>query len=66
LRLTDDDRRQLAARAYRLGRQVLREIATIVAPDTLLRCPTPLQPKTKIRSGCFWTALHPSAFLIVC
>ena len=37
-RLTDDDRRQLAARAHRLGRQVLREIATIVAPDTLLRC----------------------------
>jgi len=36
-RLTDDDRRQLAARAYRLGRQVLREIATIVTPDTLLR-----------------------------
>ena len=37
LRLTDDDRRQLAARAYRLGRQALREIATIVTPDTLLR-----------------------------
>ena len=37
LRLTDDDRRQLAARAYRLGRQVLREMATIVTPDTLLR-----------------------------
>ena len=37
LRLTDDDRRQLAARAYRLGRQVLREVATIVTPDTLLR-----------------------------
>jgi putative transposase len=36
-RLTDDDRRQLAARAYRVGRQVLREIATIVTPDTLLR-----------------------------
>jgi Integrase core domain/HTH-like domain len=36
-RLTDDDRRQLAARAHRLGRQALREIATIVAPDTLLR-----------------------------
>ena len=36
-RLTDDDRRQLAARAHRLGRRVLREIATIVAPDTLLR-----------------------------
>ncbi len=36
-RLTDDGRRQLAARAHRLGRQVLRETATIVAPDTLLR-----------------------------
>ena len=37
LRLTDDDRRTLAARAYRVGRQALREVATIVRPDTLLR-----------------------------
>jgi putative transposase len=37
LRLTDDDRRKLAARAYRLGRQALREVARIVTPDTLLR-----------------------------
>ena len=37
LRLTDDDRRRLAARAYRVGRAALREIATIAAPDTLLR-----------------------------
>ena len=37
LRLTDEDRRRLAARAYRLGRQKLSEIATIVTPDTLLR-----------------------------
>ena len=37
LRLTDADRRRLAARAYRVGRRWLREIATIVAPDTLLR-----------------------------
>jgi hypothetical protein len=37
LRLTDEDRRKLAARAYRLGRQTLREVATIVTPDTLLR-----------------------------
>jgi transposase InsO family protein len=36
-RLTDDDRRRLAARAYRVGRLVLREIATIATPDTLLR-----------------------------
>jgi transposase InsO family protein len=37
LRLTDDDRRRLAARAYRLGRQTLRQVATTVTPDTLLR-----------------------------
>src|SRR5436190_358384 len=37
LRLTNDDRRRLAARAYRLGRQGLRQVATIVIPDTLLR-----------------------------
>jgi putative transposase len=37
LRLTDDDRRRLAVRAYRLGRGRLREIATVVTPDTLLR-----------------------------
>ena len=37
LRLTDDDRRRLAARACRLGRAALREIATIATPDTLLR-----------------------------
>jgi DNA-binding NarL/FixJ family response regulator len=33
--LTDDDRRRLAARAYRVGRRALR--ATIATPDTLLR-----------------------------
>ena len=37
LRLTDDDRRRLAARAYQVGRAALREIATIATPDTLLR-----------------------------
>jgi len=37
LRLTDDDRRRLPARAYRVGRVALREIATIATPDTLLR-----------------------------
>jgi transposase InsO family protein len=37
LRLTDDDRRRLAARAFRVGRRVLRQVATIVTPDTLLR-----------------------------
>jgi putative transposase len=37
LRLTDDDRRRLAVRAYRLGCRALRGFATIVTPDTLLR-----------------------------
>jgi hypothetical protein len=37
LGLTDDDRRRLAARAYRVGRAALRQIATIATPDTLLR-----------------------------
>jgi transposase InsO family protein len=37
LQLTDDDRRQLAVRGHRLGRQVLRQIASVVTPDTILR-----------------------------
>jgi hypothetical protein len=36
LRLTDDQRRRLAARAKGLGRRALAEIATIVTPETLL------------------------------
>jgi hypothetical protein len=36
LRFTDDQRRRLAAKAKTLGRRVLREITTIVTPDTLL------------------------------
>jgi transposase InsO family protein len=37
LQFTDDDRRRLAIRADRLGRKALRDLATIVTPDTLLR-----------------------------
>ena len=37
LRLTDDQRRRLAAKGHRLGRRVLAHIATIVTPDTILR-----------------------------
>src|SRR5947209_18090810 len=37
LRLTDDDRRRLAVRGQRLGRKVLRQVATIATPDTILR-----------------------------
>jgi Integrase core domain len=42
LRLTDDDRRRLAARAFRVGRAALREIATIATPDMLLRWHRPV------------------------
>ena len=37
LRLTDEERRQLAVHGYRLGRRRLRDVATIVTPDTILR-----------------------------
>ena len=37
LRLTDDQRRRLAARAKALRRKVLAESATIVTPETLSR-----------------------------
>ena len=36
MRFTDDQRRRLAARAKRLGRKVLAQVATIVTPPTLL------------------------------
>ena len=37
LRLTEDERRRLAVRGYRVGRHGLRQVATIVTPDTILR-----------------------------
>ena len=37
LRLHDDQRRRLAAKAKRLDRRALDGIATIVTPDTLMR-----------------------------
>ena len=37
LRLTDDQRRRLAAKAKGLGRKLLAEVATIMTPETLLR-----------------------------
>ena len=36
LRFNDDQRRRLAVRAKRLGSKLLRDVATIVTPETLL------------------------------
>src|SRR6266851_9181896 len=37
LQLSNDERRRLAVRGHRLGRRGLRQVATIVTPDTILR-----------------------------
>ena len=37
LQLTDDQRRRLAAKGKRIGRQALNRVATIVTPDTIMR-----------------------------
>jgi transposase InsO family protein len=37
VRLNDDQRRRLAVIGQRLGRRLLREVATVVTPDTILR-----------------------------
>jgi len=37
MRLSDDERRRLAAIGQRLGRRMLAQVATIVTPDTILR-----------------------------
>ena len=49
LRLTDAQRRRIAVNGHRLGRQVLREVATLVTPDTILRWHPQL-------IACKWTA----------
>src|SRR5436853_6437253 len=36
MRFTDDQRRRLAARAKKIGRKLLNDVATIVTPETLL------------------------------
>jgi hypothetical protein len=37
LRLSNEQRRRLAAKGKMLGRKLLEEVATIVTPDTILR-----------------------------
>ena len=64
LRFTDADRRRLAIRAHRLGRAALRDLATIVTPDTLLRWHRQLvarkstYPRTRTRGGVLAEIRH--------
>ena len=51
LRVTDAQRRRLAARAKSLGRRVLRDLHTLVTPDTLLRWHRQLIARTYDGSG---------------
>jgi hypothetical protein len=37
VRFTNEQRRRLAAKGKRLGRQILQQVASIVSPDTILR-----------------------------
>ena len=38
LHFTDSQRRRLAATGHSLGRRTLVDVATLVTPDTILRC----------------------------
>jgi hypothetical protein len=67
LRLTDDQRRRLAAKAKHLGRRALDHVTTIVTPDTLMRwqyvqvrqaCSAGVSPAgVEVRSPVAWIAL---------
>ena len=52
LRLSDDQRRRLAAKAKRLGRRLLAQVATIVTPETLLAWHRKLIAQKYDASGC--------------
>src|SRR5436190_11990055 len=51
LRLNDDQRRRLAAKAKRLGRRILAEVASIVTPETLFGV-APETDRPQIRRNC--------------
>jgi hypothetical protein len=53
LRLSDDQRRRLAAKAQGLGRKLLAEIATVVTPETLLAVSFPISCESAILIECY-------------
>src|SRR5215831_13145640 len=52
LKLNDDQRRRLAAKAKKLGRKTLEQVATIAAPETLLRWHGKLIAQNEAASAC--------------
>ncbi len=52
LRFNDDQRRRLAAKAKTLGRKTLEQVATIAAPETLLRSHPKLNAQNDAASAC--------------
>jgi hypothetical protein len=51
LRLNNDQRRRLAAKAKGLGRRLLAKIATLVTPETLLACSHVAVPADSLGNG---------------
>ena len=56
VRLTDDERRRLAALGARLGRRLLAQVATIVTPDTISPlAPAAHRPEMDVPERPAWT-----------
>src|SRR5918996_3297456 len=51
VRLSDPERRRLAALGHRLGRRTLADVATIASPDTILRWHRDLILRQRTRAG---------------
>ena len=56
IRLTDEERRRLAVHGHRLGRRRLRQVATIVTPDTILRWHRQLIARKWTYASAAWTS----------
>ncbi len=53
LRLTNDQRRRLAAKGKALGRRLLTQVATIVTPDTIAAAARATSSSTHDSADCF-------------
>ena len=60
LKFNDDQRRRLAAKAKKLGRKMLGQVATIAAPQTLLTWHRKLIAENRAGSPCRTPGRHPT------